>query len=44
MIFLIVFLVGVIVGALLAYHFANVAELKRRAAQIDSGRDDDRPL
>lgn len=31
MIFAMVFLGGVIVGALLAYHFAGVAELKRRA-------------
>lgn len=35
MIFVIVFLAGVGVGALLAYHFANVAELKRKAAARD---------
>lgn len=40
MIFLIVFLAGVMVGALLAYHLANVAELKRRAAQADASRQD----
>lgn len=35
MVFVICFLAGMGVGALLAYHFANVAELKRKAAERD---------
>lgn len=31
----IAFLAGVLVGVLLAYHFANVAELKRKAEELD---------
>ena len=31
----IAFLLGCLVGVLAAYHFANVAELKRRAAAMD---------
>lgn len=35
MVFVMCFLAGVGVGALLAYHFANVAALKRKAAERD---------
>ena len=35
MIFVVCFLLGVIVGALLSYHFANVAELKRKAREYE---------
>jgi hypothetical protein len=35
MIFVITFLAGIAVGALLAYHFGRVAELKRKAADWD---------
>lgn len=38
MIFLVCFFAGVGVGALLAYHFANVAELRRKAAEFDRNR------
>lgn len=38
MAFLICFLAGVGVGALLAYHFGRVAELKRKAAAYDRER------
>ncbi len=31
----IAFLAGCLVGVLAAYHFANVAELKRKAAALD---------
>lgn len=29
------FLFGVLVGVFVAYHFANVAELKRKAEELD---------
>tara|TARA_R110000787_G_scaffold47176_9_gene114300 strand:+ start:2652 stop:2780 length:129 start_codon:yes stop_codon:yes gene_type:complete len=31
----ITFLFGVLVGIFASYHFANVAELKRKAAELD---------
>lgn len=38
MIFMVCFLAGIGVGAMLAYHFGRMAELKRKAALYDRER------
>ena len=39
MIFIVIFLAGVAVGAGLAYHFAGVSALRARLAELERGRE-----
>lgn len=43
MLFLIVFLAGMAIGAGLAYHFTGVAALKWRLAELERARNSDTP-